>query len=353
MAINHAKIRSDYVLTATGRSEPVDALPPNGAALAALPVAPAPMLAPTLSETPLSFWTADPRLPVDRTYDRLAADVLADVSAWAYSDGQTLLDELYHRRMIDVGTTCHQISVSNEAMLVVATAYLIRSHNVGVLCFRGTEPSNVINFLTDANVQPKGFLSLGRIHGGFHRNVRAVWDDVAEQIRRAIADEDPTRQLRALYITGHSLGAAMAVIAGAMIFADGRYGAWQPLVRGVYTYGQPMVGDDDFARSCESRFGKLVFRHIYDHDLVPRMPPMTTGRFCHFGAEYAGTEKGWSPRAKAVEQAVTALWSIPLGAAAFVFKQLPVLSWVPLPFSIDDHSPNSYLEAFRAVRDWA
>jgi hypothetical protein len=347
-----AKKRSDYVLTAAGRSESLDALTTNGNELAALPAAGTAARGPSLSQTALSFWAPEPHVAVAATYDRLAADVLADIAAWSYSDGQTLLDELYHRRIIDIGATCHQIAVSNEAMLVVATAYFIRSHNVGVLCFRGTEPSNVINFLTDANVSPKGFLAMGRIHGGFHRNVRAVWDDVAEHIRRAVADEDPARCLRGLYLTGHSLGGAMAVIAAATIFGDARYATWQPLVRGVYTYGQPMVGDEEFARSCESRFGKLVFRHIYEHDLVARMPPLTTGRFKHFGAEYAGTDKGWTPRTPVVDQALTALWSIPIGAAAFVVKQLPLLSWLPLPFSIDDHSPNGYLEAFRAVRDW-
>ena len=189
---------------------------------------------------------------------------------------------------------------------------------------------------------------MGRIHGGFHRNVRAVWDDIADHVRRAITDDDPERCLQALYITGHSLGAAMAVIAAAMIFGDSRYASWQPLVRGVYTYGQPMVGDEEFARSCDARVGKLVFRHIYERDLVARMPPLTTGYFKHFGAEYAGTEKGWTPRTPAVEQALTALWSIPIGAAAFVFKQLPV-SLAAAALLIDDHSP-TLPGAFRAVR---
>src|SRR2546427_809389 len=158
-------------------------------------------------------------------------------------------------------------------------------------------------------------------------NVRAIWDDIADHIWRAINDADDGNQLHALYITGHSLGAAMAVIAAAIIFGDERYASWRPLVRGVYTYGQPMVGDPEFAESCDARFGKLVFRHIYDHDLVPRMPPWTTGPFRHFGAEYVGDASGWYPRSKPVRQAATALWSVPIGAAAFVVKQLPLLSW--------------------------
>ena len=348
MVTEHAKICRDYTLRATPRSSTTGS--PDSAELT-LFASGGPAVMPTMTTSPLAFWRTNGDVPVEPLYDRGAADVLADISAWAYSDCKTLVDELHHRGIVDPGTTCHEISVRNDAMFVVATAFFMRRNHVGVLCFRGTEPSNVINFLTDANVNVKQFLTMGRVHGAFHRNVRAIWDDIADHIWRAINDTDDGNQLHALYITGHSLGAAMAVIAAAIIFGDERFASWRPLVRGVYTYGQPMVGDPEFAESCDARFGKLVFRHIYDHDLVPRMPPWTTGPFRHFGAEYVGDASGWYPRSKPVRQAATALWSVPIGAAAFVVKQLPLLSWVRLPFSIDDHSPNSYLEAFRAARE--
>jgi len=346
-----AKIRRDYTLTPASSLSRQIARAEEGHEVTPLLMVAASAAATPMSAPPMLFWHVEPNEPPGAFYNRAAADILADVSAWAYSDCETLVDELYHRGIVDFGTTCHEIAVTNEAMLVVSTAYFLRSQNVAVLCFRGTEPSNAINFLTDANVQMKGFLSMGHIHGGFHRNVRAVWDDIADQIRHALGEKEESRQLRRLYITGHSLGAAMAVIAAAIIFGDERYAAWRPLVRGVYTYGQPMVGDAEFANSCSPRFGDIVFRHVYDHDLVPRMPPRTTGNFKHFGAEYVGTEKGWNPRSELSSQAWSALWSIPIGAAAFVFKQLPLLSSIRLPYSIDDHSPNNYLEAFRAARE--
>jgi hypothetical protein len=350
MEANHAKVRRDYTLAGLPSDHPEIARA-DGHELTPLMAAAGSPAASAMSAPPVLFWHVDPDEPPGAFYSRAAADILADISAWAYADCETLVDELYHRGIVDLGTTCHQIAVTNEAMLVVATAFVLRSQNVAVLCFRGTEPSNAINFLTDGNVQMKGFLSMGQIHGGFHRNVRAVWDDITDQIRRALDDADETRRLRRLYITGHSLGAAMAVVAAAIIFGDDRYAAWRPLIRGVYTYGQPMIGDAEFARSCSPRFGDLVFRHVYDKDLVARMPPRTTGSFQHFGAEYVGSDKGWNPRAELSSQAWTALWSIPIGATAFVLKQLPLLSGIRLPYSIDDHSPNNYLEAFRAARD--
>jgi hypothetical protein len=235
-------------------------------------------------------------------------------------------------------------------MLVVATAFFIRQGNVGVLCFRGTEPRNAINFLTDATVEEKDLLTLGHVHGGFHRNTRAVWSDAAEKIAAAVEGSDGHEPMAHLYITGHSLGAAMAVIAAAIIHGDDAYADWRSLLRGIYTYGQPMVGNAEFARTCEERFGKMLFRHVYGKDLVPRLPPMTTGSFKHFGSEFAGNHNGWEPRSKLSTQAITALLSIPIGAAAFVCQQLPLLRGLRLPYSLFDHSPTSYLEAFRVAR---
>jgi hypothetical protein len=52
-----------------------------------------------------------------------------------------------------------------------------------------------------------------------------------------------------------------------------------------------------------------------------------------------------------VTQAGTVFFSVPTAALAFALKQLPLLSRVRLPYSLDDHSPNAYLHAFRAARD--
>jgi hypothetical protein len=320
---------------------------PEASASTALSLVPSPTL--SVADRIARLMSPDPERRRAQ-YDGAAADALADVAAWSYSDCVTLMTALEHRGVIGPGATCLHIAVKNEPLLVVATGFFIRSGNVGVLSFRGTELINVVSWLTDASVQPKNFLSMGRVHGGFQRNLRAIWDDLAASISAAVHDQDERRRLRALYITGHSLGGAMAVVAAATIFGDDRFAEWRPLIRGIYTYGQPMVGDREFARSCEARFGDLLFRHVYAHDLVPRMPPWTTGVFRHSGNEYAGSADGWTPREKPVAQAASALMSVPVGAAAYACRQLPLLNWIKFPFSIDDHLPNNYLEAFRAMR---
>lgn len=275
-----------------------------------------------------------------------AADVLCDLAAWSYAEGPLFIRELEHRNVVAPSTPCIEVPVRNDALLVVGTAFMVRSGDVGAVVFRGTEPSNTINFLTDATTEPKPFLAMGRVHGGFHRNLRAVWTDVAEWI-----DQEASHGLKALYFTGHSLGGAMAVLAAATLWGDERFLRWRPLLQGVYTYGQPPVGDAEFARACDERFGRLHFRHVYGHDLVPRLPPRSTGSFRHSGREYVGSLEGWMPQSRAVEQVYTALLSLPVGLAAWVCRQFAFLRWVRLPYSLDDHSPNRYMEAFRATRE--
>jgi hypothetical protein len=326
-------------------------------------------------------------------YDTSVAYWLMVASCWAYSDGQELANVMSRQGLGEC--IVEEVSSTNNAMFVTATAYLIRSPDgkVGILCFRGTEPNNIITWVLDASVSTVPFAG-GRVHGGFYRNVQCIWNYVVGAIGQAIAGEpiviprtrgkinvavdaaagngggalapsnghprSPRKievaPLEALYVTGHSLGAAMAAVAAAEIFTEPQYRGWreignrdQPLLRGIYTFGQPMVGDLAMTTNCAKQFGSLTFRHVFGKDIVPRLPPWTTGRFHHFGVEYHGTVDGWSLRSRAVTQCATALVSLPIGAAAWIFQQFPHLRNIRLPFSFIDHSPISYLEASKAV----
>jgi hypothetical protein len=70
-----------------------------------------------------------------------------------------------------------------------------------------------------------------------------------------------------LWVTGHSLGAAVATVAADALPATG----------GVYTFGSPRVGDGDFAAAFNRRFADRSFRYVDDHDAVTRVPPESFG----------------------------------------------------------------------------
>ena len=82
-------------------------------------------------------------------------------------------------------------------------------------------------------------------------------------------------------ITGHSMGAALAVHAA---IALGPLGRNVSLDTGaLYTYGQPRVGDSAFAAFFMWHFPTWL-RIVHWNDPVPHLPPFSTG-FHHVGRE--------------------------------------------------------------------
>jgi len=94
------------------------------------------------------------------------------------------------------------------------------------------------------------------------RNTSFVW----EQLSQFVAKTRTNKQ--SLWIAGHSLGGAMALIAGAAFaFAE------RQTVNGIYTFGQPRVGNHAFTVHCNRRLKITIFRVVNNQDIVPHVPP--------------------------------------------------------------------------------
>ena len=125
---------------------------------------------------------------------------------------------------------------------------------MAIVAFRGTV--SVGNFLTDAEAAlVHNGLFPGLVHYGFCRAVDAVYPTV-----RSLLSGFP-RELR-IWVTGHSLGGAMASLVAQRLAVDG-----YP-VRAVYTYGSPRAGD----RKFRDAYRLPNFRFVNDNDLVPHLP---------------------------------------------------------------------------------
>ena len=111
-----------------------------------------------------------------------------------------------------------------------AQAYLLKGTDAHVLSFRGTEVTEKSDVLADLkagkNIEPCG----GKVHVGFKGEINKVWPS----IQKALINID------SLYVTGHSLGAAMATIAASRI---------QKKVKALITFGSPRVGNAEFVNS--------------------------------------------------------------------------------------------------------
>ncbi|WP_437715631.1 lipase family protein [Sorangium sp. So ce448] len=317
-------------------------------------------------------------------YDSKVAGVLAAASTWAYSDPDTFRRQMQVRICPAYYAAA---SFQNDALLLNPAAYMIQSADMrlGILCFRGTQLTKMIDLLTDLSSKPDPFYAVGSVHGGFLRSVRALMPPIKawlEDARRghgihATGAEKNARccgtshrgdgsesKLKALYITGHSLGGAIAAIAAALIHADEELGAFREVLRGVYTFGQPMVGGKAFARKCHTDFGARLFRHVYHWDVVPSLPPRTMGAFEHFGQEYEATETGWQYRDGSVAQSRVGSLRVALAGLSWVMDQLqgvreqPIIRdlallasrWTGNPPSLADHSPLNYLRTSQVIR---
>jgi Lipase (class 3) len=295
--------------------------------------------------------TASP-LTAKALYDPRIAYLTSVVSGWAYSDAATMASQLPYYGLPNC--SIQEFTVTNDAMLVVAAAYLVRSEDgsVGVLAFRGTMPNDFINWLTDADTTLAHF-QFGRVHAGFYGNLQPLWGAIAQAIDDAIEPRAPATgqaargPLKNLYVTGHSLGAAMAVVAAARIFSPD-YADWQPYVRGVYTFGQPSVGDQAFAEHYATQLD--LYRHVYRFDVVPHLPPSDVGLFPHFGTElYSDGTSGWEavvPPRTAQAGAVIATFAVTL--ASFLARRFTILRSLKLRYSIEDHGPQGYMDTSRA-----
>lgn len=124
-----------------------------------------------------------------------------------------------------------------------------------VLAFRGTNPTTLPNWLTDVVVKLVTTSDYdGRVHHGFNSALRQSWKHLERQIAR-IGD-------RPLYLTGHSLGGALAVLAACRLAKDGL------APRAIYTFGSPRVGDRAFCAG----YRLPTYRIVNRLDLVPQMP---------------------------------------------------------------------------------
>ncbi|HSV37733.1 MAG TPA: lipase family protein [Nocardioidaceae bacterium] len=309
---------------------------------------------------------------VEKVPDPTVAHVLAAASGYAYSDAATV--SMIMARMGLESNHCLKVAQSVDAMFIESTAYLVQSQDgsVVVLAYRGTQPANLVNWLTDADVHPDqiafpfpGTEETYAVHAGFYRNVRATRYSVISALQRAMQGrsvlDDGTAAaplpdggamaspMRALYITGHSLGGAMAALMSAMLVTEPEYvAAFRDVFRGAYTFGQPMVGSPAFAAQCDGHelLADHVFRYVYRRDPVPHLPPRDSDRFQHFGREfcYEGSYP-WSETTDHPAEQMGFVVELVGAALGFVAGQLRALRSLPLQFSFADHGPQHYVSA--------
>ena len=122
---------------------------------------------------------------------------------------------------------------------------------MAVLAFRGTE-KEAEDIKADLNAR---FYTRGgiKVHDGFRQAFALVEPMIKENVAR-LSDYK-------LYITGHSLGGALALVATRALSTDS--------IAACYTFGGPRVGNSEFGDDIKVP----IYRVVNAADLVPRVPP--------------------------------------------------------------------------------
>jgi hypothetical protein len=297
--------------------------------------------------------------------DQTVAHTLAICSGYAYSDAHTLSTMM--ARMGLANNRCRMIGTYVDAMLIESTAFVVQSEDgrVVILAYRGTDPTSVINLLTDVDIHPDqvGF-QIGDggpygVHAGFYRNVRATRFKVTEALLRAKRGQPvtgrgqgsgpgPLEPMQALYLTGHSLGAAMAAIESILLRTEKNYDQqFTDQLQATYSFAQPLVGSPELAAAYNGDpFPReRLVRFIYQKDPVPHYPPRTTGTFANFGRQFHFRAERWDETTSRPAAQSSSVIEQLSGLLAFATRQFPLLSWLPFPYQLDDHLPQHYITA--------
>jgi hypothetical protein len=174
----------------------------------------------------------------------------------------------------ELGLEARLISVDNTQV------YVGENDQALVVAFRGSQAPTTLDglkdwLLTNANnylILPEGragtdFAAAGvgaRFHRGFLEALEMIWGSLSARVDEALKAKE-----RPLWVTGHSLGGALALLA-----------AWRfqrnfISVCEVVTFGAPMIGNEQASKAFELEFPGRIFRYVDVEDVVPLLPSVS------------------------------------------------------------------------------
>lgn len=107
------------------------------------------------------------------------------------------------------------------------------------------------------------------VHGGFYKVWRKTKHPILTQVKQALAQTGA----KSVITTGHSLGAAISQMDAVFLR--------QKLPKSVTVsnigFGEPRVGDEDWAKLVDRVLGNAQAHVIHKNDVVSRLPPKAFG----------------------------------------------------------------------------
>ena len=172
------------------------------------------------------------------------------------------------------------------------------------------------------------FASPCLVHHGFQVALNQVW----EQVHSLITTYRSQHPQKEICFTGHSLGAALALLA---------FGRFADPDISLFTFGCPRVGNAAFLDRVLTNFGRGIYRFVNYKDVVAHIPTESliyrqTPDSCYRITEEGNLETDDSSFRGDVHSLQAAITGLPAAL------HLADLNTVPAPPSLVDHSPARY-----------
>ena len=146
-----------------------------------------------------------------------------------------------------------------------AQAYMFKDRSKLSICFRGTSSFNDLRDVMDmrhATVDIGGLVG-AHMHSGFYEQFRSIESKLSRDMKAVLSSDDAS-DIDMIHFTGHSMGAAIALLAAAH---------YRHTLPGVHVsadvFGVPTFSDVAFADLIR-RMDVVVYN--MEHDVVPLIP---------------------------------------------------------------------------------
>jgi hypothetical protein len=161
--------------------------------------------------------------------------------------------------------------------------------NLIVVAFSGTHPFDPVAWQTSVDLSWFELKGAGNVHGGFMKALGLQkdkgWPKEIQQgrnqpqfayyvVRQRLKDILQENESAKFIVTGHGFGGALAILF-VTILAIHEEAMLLDRLEGVYTFGQPRVGDKqlgDYMMEKLNKYDVRYLRCVYSNDMLPRIP---------------------------------------------------------------------------------
>uniref|UniRef100_A0A1I7Z1L4 Lipase_3 domain-containing protein n=1 Tax=Steinernema glaseri TaxID=37863 RepID=A0A1I7Z1L4_9BILA len=217
-------------------------------------------------------------LPNAAYEDEIVRKKLFPMSAAAYSDApQKCLHNVFRNASLERQVT----RVCDWDREATCSAFVAVAHDdrAIIIAFRGT--TTFLQLLTEAGEtlnEHVEFITGGKVSKYFFDAFNIVWHQGVKDAYLTLRSRHPDYEV---WITGHSLGGAMASLCAASIVKLRL--AKQETVK-LVTLGQPRTGNRAYAQAHDQLLG-YSFRVVHRRDMVPHLPSLDFANYHHHKSE--------------------------------------------------------------------